>query len=166
MSRVAIAEGQYQEFRRRLLLDEPDIDERTLADTLEGLTDLHEILAAVIREALFDEALCSGLKQRIDQMEDRQRRLDNRAAKRRQLVRDVMVENAIKKLVDPEFTVSIRAGTASVVIVDEFAIPSKFWEPREPRLDRQMVWNALKGGVDIPGAMLSNPEPVMSVRTR
>ena len=166
MGQLEFAESQYQEFRRRLLLDEPDLDERTLADTLEGLTDLHEILAAVIREALFDEALCSGLKQRIDQMEDRQRRLDNRAAKRRQLVREVMVENDIKKLVDPEFTVSIRVGTASVVIVDEIAIPAKFWEAREPRLDKQSIWNALKQGNAIPGVMLSNPEPVMSVRTR
>ena len=166
MNQLMFAEGQHQEFRRRLLLDEPDLDERTLADTLEGLTDLHEILAVVIREALFDEALCSGLKQRIDQMEDRQRRLDNRAAKRRQLVREVMVENDIKKLADPEFTVSIRAGTASVVVIDELAIPSKFWEPREPRLDKQSVWNALKQGDQIPGVLLSNPEPVMSVRTR
>ena len=166
MSSISLVASQHKEFRRRLLLDDPDLDERTLADTLEGLTDLHEILAAVIREVLFDEALCSGLKQRIDQMEERQHRLDNQAAKRRQLVREVMVENDIKKLVDPEFTVSIRAGTASVVVVDEFAIPNKFWEPREPRLDKQRVWNELKGGADIPGVMLSNPEPVMSVRTR
>ena len=35
MSCVAFAEGQYPELRRRLLLDKP-LDERTLADTLEG----------------------------------------------------------------------------------------------------------------------------------
>ena len=35
----------------------------------EQLTDLHEILEAVIRAALADEALASGLKGRIGEME-------------------------------------------------------------------------------------------------
>ena len=50
----------------------------------EQLTDLHEILEAVIRAALADEALASGLKGRIGEMEDRlgRRRIEPASAGR------------------------------------------------------------------------------------
>ena len=145
---------------------DPEIDEETLADTVEGLTDVHEVLAVIIRAALIDEAYASGLKERIEQMEARMRRLDERAARKRQIARDAMVENDIKKIADPEFTVSVRSGTPALVVIDEALIPSDFWVRREPRLNRQGLLSELKAGVAIAGVVLSNPEPVLSVRTK
>ena len=49
--------------------------------------------------------------------------------------------------------------------LDEAAVPSIYWEPREPRLDRQGLANDLKQSANA-GVALSNPEPVLSVRTR
>ena len=49
--------SRHRAFRDRLLAEIPDLDNETLADTLEGLTDLREMLAEVIRSALEDEAL-------------------------------------------------------------------------------------------------------------
>jgi hypothetical protein len=98
-----------------------------------SLTDLHEILAAIIRAALADQALASGLEGRIGEMEARRDRLQDRAAKRRQIAKDAMVELDLKKLSAPDFTASIRPGTPALMVIDEAAVPSIYWEPREPR---------------------------------
>ena len=99
-------------------------------------------------------------------MQGRLDRLQDRASKRRQIAKDVMVELDLKKITAPDFTVSIRPGTQSLLVLDEDAVPSIYWQPSEPRLNRQKLSNELKTGAEIAGATLSNPEPVLSVRTR
>jgi hypothetical protein len=156
----------YRTIRDRLRAEDPQLDEQTLADTVEGLTDLHEILTAIIRAALTDEALAGGLKSRIAEMEERLGRLQDRATKRRQIAKDVMVELDLKKLTAPDFTASVRPGTPALMVIDEAAVPSIYWEPRDPRLNRQGLVADLKQGAEITGVALSNPEPVLSVRTK
>jgi Siphovirus Gp157 len=156
----------YGAIRDRIRAEDPQIDEQTLADTVEGLTDVHEIIAAIVRAALADEALAMGLKSRVAEMEERQGRLQDRAAKRRQIVKNVMVELDIKKITAPDFTVSIRPGMPALLVLDEAVVPSIYWQPSAPRLDRQGLLSELKGGAEIEGVVLSNPEPVLSVRTR
>jgi Siphovirus Gp157 len=164
--RANFAAISYRSIRDRIRAEDPQIDEQTLADTVEGLTDLHEIIAAIIRAALADESLTTGLKGRIAEMQDRLERLQDCAAKRRQIAKDVMVELDLKKITAPDFTVSIRPGMPALLVLDEAAVPSIYWEPRDPRLNRQGLLNDLKGGADIEGVSLSNPEPVLSVRTK
>jgi hypothetical protein len=163
---VNFAAITYRELKQRLQAEDPQIDDRTLADTVEGLSDLPEILTAILRAALTDEALAAGLKGRITEMDDRLTRLQDRARKRRQIVKDTMVEVNLKKLTAPDFTAAIRAGMPSLLVFDEAAVPSIYWEPREPRLDRQGLITDLKQGTEIKGVTLSNPEPVLSVRTK
>ena len=166
MDQLNFAATAYRAVRERVRALDPELDEETLADTVEGLTDLHEILAAIVRAALADEALASGLKGRIAEMEERLGRLEERALKRRQIVKDIMVELDLKKLKAPDFTAFIRPGMPALMVIDEAAVPSIYWEPREPRLDRQGLLAELKQGAEITGVTLSNPEPVLSVRTK
>jgi hypothetical protein len=163
---LEIVSTTYRAVRERIRALDPELDEQTLADTVEGLTDLHEILAAIVRAALADEALATGLKGRITEMQERLERLQERATKRRQVVKDTMIELDLKKLTAPDFSASIRPGMPALLVIDEQAVPSIYWEPREPRLDRQGLLTELKQGAEITGVTLSNPEPVLSVRTK
>ena len=158
--------SRYQLLKQRLLDDYGDLDEETLADTLEGITDLHEMIAAVIRSALVDEALQSGLRRRLDEMRERLARLAERSSRKRQLALDAMSEVGLSKLVQPDFTASSRAGTPALVVIAEEAIPQIYWTPQSPKLDRQAVLRELKRGAEVPGAQLNNPKPVLTVRTK
>src|ERR1700682_2869357 len=146
MNHLGFAVTHFQSVRERIRAEEQDIDDVTLADTVEGLTDLHEILAAITRAALVDEALSSGLRARIKEMQDRLARLEERASKRRHIARDVMLQTDIKKITAPDLTVSLRPGTPSLVVIDDAAIPDAFWEPQPPRLKRQELVIQLKQG--------------------
>ena len=52
----------YQYLRERLKAEFPDADEETLQDTLEGLSNLTEMIAAVLRSRLDDLDLAKALR--------------------------------------------------------------------------------------------------------
>jgi hypothetical protein len=156
----------YQTLRERLVEHLPDIDDQTTRDTLEGITNLHEMIAAMIRSALVDEALHFGLHSRLDDMKERLSRLELRAAKKRELALEAMTEVGLAKLEQPDFTASARAGYPALVVIAEDSIPEPYWLPQPRKLDRQGILAELKRGIEIPGARMSNPKPVLSVRTK
>ena len=77
-----------------------------------------------------------------------------------------MEEAELKKLMEPDFTVSLRPARAPLMIIDEAAIPGDYWKPQPAKLDRMGLISALSGGRDIPGAVLGNPPLTISVRTK
>jgi hypothetical protein len=135
---LTIEGTKYQVLRQRLLTEWPTIDEQCLLDTLEGITELHEMIAAVVRSALVDEALGSGLRCRLDDMKERQSRLEVRASKKRELALQAMSEAGLTKLEQPDFTASTRAGVPALIVVSEQAIPETYWLTQPPKLDRQV----------------------------
>jgi hypothetical protein len=163
---LSVEASKFLQLKERLLADCPTADEETLADTLEGITDLHEMIAAVIRSALVDEALQAGLRTRLEEMRHRLTRLEERGAKKRQLALDAMVEVGLKRLEQPDFTASARAGWPALVVIAEDRIPEAYWVPQPPKPDRQSLLLQLKRGSEIPGVQLSNSKPNLSVRTK
>ena len=55
-----------------------------------------------------------------------------------------MVELDLKKITAPDFSVSIRPGLPSLMVIDEAAVPSIYWQPSAPKLKRQELLTELK----------------------
>ena len=157
---------RYEVIRERILAVWPAIDSDTLTDTMEGITDLQEMIAAVIRSALVDEALQVGLRARLEDMRARLARLDDRGIRKRELALHAMTEVGLARIQQPDFTASTRPGSPGLVITAVDAIPSLYWVPQAPKIDKQTLLSELKEGHEIPGVQLSNPKSVLVVRTK
>jgi hypothetical protein len=77
-----------------------------------------------------------------------------------------MAEAEIKTLIEPDFTASLRRGAATLDVLAEERVPAAYWKPQPPKLDRQGLLAALKGGAEIDGAAIAAPEVQLSVRTK
>jgi hypothetical protein len=156
----------YLYLRQRLFEAFPDADDDTIRDTLEGITTLNELLAETIRSAIQDEVLSSALRARLQDMKHRLARLEARAARKRELALHVMGEANLRKIEQPDFTASARAGAPALIVLAAGEIPENYWVPQPPKLDRQALLTVLKQGEQVAGAQLSNPKQILSVRTR
>ena len=158
--------AQHEYVRERMRAEFPEVDDDTLRDTVEGLTNLTEMLTSILRSHLDDLALLAALRARILDMQERFARLEDRAEKKRSLVASVMERADIKKLTEPDFTASLRQVAPGLVVVDERVIPEPFWRPQPPKLDRKGLLAALNAGQAVPGATLGNGATTIAVRTR
>jgi hypothetical protein len=165
-SEIHTEAANYVRLREQLLSEIPDLDEGTLCGTLEGLSDLNEMLAELIRSALDDEGLKIALSTRLSDMHARLERLDRRACKKRRLAIRLMTDAAIRKISVADFTASLKQSGPTVTVVDEALIPPAYWRPQPPKLDKLAILNALKSGAAIDGALLSSPTYQLSVRTK
>jgi len=144
----------------------PDVDEETLLDTLEGMTNLNEMIVSVVRSREDDMSLISSLKDRMSDMQARMERLSQRADGKKQVVTSVMDRANLKKIEAPEFTISCRPTPPSLLVDEEDRIPEMYWVPQSPKLDRRCIKEAIKNGENIPGAILSNGGITIQVRRR
>ena len=166
MTPLAAEYSRYSELRRRLIEADPEIDETTLLDTLEGATNLSEALGEVIRVALEEEAMADGLRARMVDMRERLERIEAASAKKREVAQAVMEDAGIEKILEPDFTVSLRVSPPGVAVLNEAEIPEPYWIPQPPKLDRKGILDALKTGTRVPGATFANSKVSLAIRTK
>ena len=155
------------EAARLLLATYEDIlgdDAEAKADAIEGETGLHEaIRMAVVRlsEILMMQ---EGINALAEKLEARKARLGAQSDFLRTAITVAMEVGEVRKFELDIATLSLRAVPPKVEIVNEADIPSKFWKPSDPKLDKKAILEALKEKQIVPGAVLSNGGQTVAVR--
>ncbi len=150
-----------------LLLAHPELEEDDVlrADTIEGETKAFEFLSGIVRLIGSTQAIISGTADYIGELQERKARLERREHALRALIFKVMNTAELKKAELPEATLSIRTGQPKVLIINEKEIPDEFMRiKKEP--DKTRIKAALSNNQNVPGAALSNVEPVMAILTK
>lgn len=143
-------------------LAELDLDPQTLADTLESMSGELEVKAQnVAFVARNIEALAASIKEAEGTMATRRKALESRAASLRSYLLRNMQLAGVQKIEGPYLRLSIKNNPAAVDVFDAAQIPSDYMrqpEPPPPAPDKTAIKEALKAGVDVPGARLSQSQ--------
>lgn len=154
--------------RRRLLEEDPEIeaDERLYGDMLDGESgNAMGIIDAMLRAAIHANDMKAAAHTRSEILADRAERYANREATIRGAVFAAMDTLGLKRRELPDVTASIKAGTQSLAITDELAVPDNYWRITRT-LDKAAIKAALKAGDTVPGAELSNGLPSLQIRSK
>jgi len=99
----------------------------------------------------------------IVELEDQAQAAEAAAKRARLALRDAL-EGTTGAVRAGIHTASVRAGSASVIVTDERAIPDEYMRCPPPQPDKAAIAKALKAGEQIPGAVLRNAEPSLTIR--
>ena len=147
------------------LCPELDLDEQLKLSTLEGETDLYELVSQLLAENEDDEGFIEQIKAQIAVRRDRISRLEQRVETRRNAIISLMDCAQITKLPLPEATVSVRTLGPRAKVIDEDALPEHFCKLiRKP--DMATINEAVECGQSVPGVVMSNGSASLTVRRK
>lgn len=131
-------------------------DTDLIRDTIEGELNLNALFDEAALEIIQTQGQIHAIDDMVAKLKARQDRYERRIGHIKTAVQTAMETAEVKSHRSPYGTFSRRAVPPSVIISNEADIPSQYWKPSDPRLDKKAVLEALKAKQDVPGASLSN----------
>lgn len=146
------------------MLNESD-DEQLILDSLEGETDLFELVQVLTDGMENDEGMIHALDDQIAERRDRIARIEKRIIERKALILSLLETAGITKIPLPNATVfsSFRKGTPKVV--DEEALTEEFTRKVvQVKPDMAKIKSAVEAGIEVPGVTITNGQVILNVR--
>ena len=142
-------------------LHDSDLDETTIADTLEGMAGELEVKATnvgfVIRNM---DSMAEQIKQAEESMAKRRKALENRSNWLKSYLLQNMLATGKTKIESPYFVISVRNNPESVVIDAESQIPDDYMReiPATFEPNKQAIKQAIQDGFTVPGVHLARTQ--------
>lgn len=156
--------------RSRLLSEDPDLanDEAQLVTLLgsecEDLTEIEHRLARAIVTA---SAMAEMAESMADNLLERRDRYKRRVMQYKAALLGILDATGERRAEFPDCTISTRAGPPAVIVTDETSIPERFIRTEvSRRIDKAGLLAVLRAGEIVEGALLSNPMPSITVRSK
>lgn len=162
-------------------------DQQLIADTVEGETDLFEVIDGVLARIREAEIGVVGIKAIEKDLAERRKRFEDGQKRDRALLEQAMTIAGLTTIARPTATLSLSQRPPALVVVEESEIPADYWRTGDPVLDRKALTEALRERAEhlaappddpalleafhaayppIPGVTLSNGAPSLTIRTK
>lgn len=137
-------------------LEEMDLDQQTIIDTIEGsqeLMNFEQKAAAVVRMMKNWEADTVAYDSEIKRLTDRKKAIENKVKSIKQYIQDQMEFAGLDKVKCDVFTLAMQNNPPAVVIDDENLIPAEY-QIIKYDIDKKKIGYYLKEGKEVPGCRL------------
>lgn len=136
------------------MMEDPELDPQTLADTMEAVEGELEVKAENYAKVMKNlEADVAGIKAEIDRLSERKKTIENNIKNMKSALQMAMETTGKTKFKTELFTFNIQKTAPSVVIDEQYIenIPDKYLKYKDPEIDKIAIKDALKKGEDLTG---------------
>lgn len=154
-------------FRVQEMMEDPELDPQTLADTLEAIEGELEVKAENYAKVMKNlEGDIVAIKAEIDRLSAKKRAIENNIKNMKAALQSVMEATGKTKFKTDLFSFGIQKNAPSVVIdvEDVRDIPEDYLKFKEPEVDKTAIKAAINDGVDLTG--IAHLETKCSLRIR
>lgn len=147
-------QGSYAHLQQMIEDGETDL-EGILSTVEDAIETKLESYAMVVKNIESDVA---GLKAEEKRLGDKRKTMENGIKRMKENMQYAMSSTGDRKIKGEKFTFTVQKNPPSLKIVDESLIPDFLFTQPKPILDKKVLMETLKNGIDVPGAQISQGE--------
>lgn len=146
------------------LIEEGEVDEQTLKDTLDGITGSIQVKAENLLAYVSNlNADVDAIDTEVKRLQARKKVITNRQNSLREYLRQNMDTSGISKITCPLFTITLIKPKDMCVVTDVDELPEEYVRT-EIKPDKAKILRALKSGEKVPGAAIGKSQAGLMIK--